>query len=161
MGKNVRSPWAKKLLIFAARFLVVSALLFILWFGGGMWYVYPMVSAARFLVRILGMPDSNLLISVGLFASLIPFISLMVISKGIKLPARLRKILVGLLVLCAWHLVGIIVLHLIAVCDYKSAFWKMVLAPSFVTLLHIFNVVLPFLLWFYFLGKTRIKKAIL
>ncbi len=99
--------------------------------------------------------------SLDLFSSPIPFISLMVISKGVKLRQRLSKIGIGLLVLFSWHLVATMILYLIITGQSELAVWKSVLLPSFRTFLYIFNLVLPFLLWFYFLGKTRIKKSVL
>ncbi|UCB51768.1 MAG: hypothetical protein JSV10_07205, partial [Candidatus Zixiibacteriota bacterium] len=100
-------------------------------------------------------------VGLDLFSSLIPFISLMVISKGVKIRQRLSKIGIGLLVLFSWHFAATMILYLILIGQSQAPVWRSVLLPSFRTFLYIFNLVLPFLLWFYFLGKTRIKKAVL
>jgi hypothetical protein len=162
MDKANRSTWARKLLIFFAKFLLVSLPLFAVWMVGGYFYISGVFFFVKSLADILGEQLPGLPLSLDLFSSPIPFISLMVITKGIKLRQRLSKIVIGFLVLFAWHSVATMILYLIITGGGDGeGFWKTVLEPSFRTFLYFSNLVLPFLLWFYFLGRTRIKKAIL
>lgn len=161
MDKTSRPAWARKLLIFFAKFLLVSLPLFVLWMVGGYFYISTVLFFVKSSVGVLGQQLPGLPMSLDLFSSPIPFVSLMIISKGVKLRQRLAKIGIGLLVLFSWHFVATMLLYLIIAGQSEFAIWKSVLLPSFRTFLYIFNLVLPFLLWFYFLGKTRIKKAVL
>jgi len=161
MDKTNRSTWGKKVLIFIAKFLLVSLPLFVLWLVVGYFYISAVLLIVKSSVAIFGQKLPGLPMSLDLFSSPIPFISLIVITKGIKLQQRLFKMGIGLLILFSWHLVATMFLYLIVTGDSQLAIWKSVLLPSFRTFLYIFNLVLPFLLWFYLLGKTRIKRAIL
>ena len=161
MDKTNRTTWARKLLIFFAKFLLVSLPLFVLWMVGGYFYISTVLFLVKSSVGVLGRQLPGLPMGLVLFGSPVSFISLMVISKGVKLRQRLSKIGIGLLVLLSWHLVATMILHLILTGQSQAPVWKSVLLPSFRTFVYIFNPVLPFLLWFYFLGKTRIKKAVL
>ena len=161
MDKTSRTTWARKLLIFFAKFLLVSLPLFVLWMVGGYFYISTVLFFVKSSVGVLGRQLPGLPMSLDLFSSPVPFVSLMIISKGVKLRQRLSKIGIGLLVLFSWHLVATMILYLILTGQSQTPVWRSVLLPSFRTFLYIFNLVLPFLLWFYFLGKTRIKKAVL
>jgi len=128
---------------------------------GGYFYIFSVLFVAKSSVQILGLRVSGLPMSLDIFSSPIPFISLMVITKGLKFRKRLSKTAIGLLVLFSWHFAATMILYLILTGQSQVPLWKSVLLPSFRTFLYIFNLVLPFLLWFYLLGKTRIKKAVL
>ena len=161
MDKTNRSTWGKKVLIFIAKFLLVSLPLFVLWLVVGYFYVSAILLFVKSSLVIFGQRLPGLPMSLDLFSSPVLFISLMIITKGVKLRQRLSKLGIGLLVLFSWHLVATMILYLIVTGDSQVSIWKSVLLPSFRTFLYIFNLVLPFLLWFYLLGKTRIKRAIL
>jgi hypothetical protein len=160
MDKNNRSAWGKRLLIFIAKFLLVSLPLFALWMLGGYFYIFSVLFVAKFFVQILGLQVSGLPMSLDIFSSTIPFISLMVITKHLKFRKRLSKVAIGLLILFLWHLVASFSLYLMMT-DSEVISSKIILSTSFRTFLYILNLILPFLLWFFFVGKNRIKAAIL
>jgi len=148
-------------LIFIAKFLAVSLPLFALWKAGGYFYIFSVIFVAKFFVQILGLQVSGLPMSSDILSSLIPFISLMVITKHLKFRKRLSKAVIGLSILFLWHLVAPFALYLIMIDDYEVVSSKTILSTSFWTFLYIFNLTLPFLLWFFLVGKNRIKAAIL
>jgi hypothetical protein len=160
MDKSGGSAWGKRLLIFIAKFLGVSLPLFALWMVGGYFYIFPVLLAARSLVQFLGLQVSGLPMALDIFSSTIPFISLMVITKGLKLPKRLSKVGIGLLALFLWHIVASVGLYLM-MADNEVTSSKTILSASYKTFLYILNLTLPFLLWFFLVGKNRIKAAIL
>jgi hypothetical protein len=161
MDKGNRSTSGKKLLIFIAKFFVVSLPLFGLWIGWGYFYVYPVLSVAKSSVQIFGLSGSNPPVSFDICSSPIPFISLMVITKHLKFRKRLSKVVIGLLILLVWHLVACIAFYLTMTDDSKLMLPQPVWFTAFITFIYIFNMTLPFLLWFFFVGKNRIKTAIL
>ena len=160
MDKSSGSAWGKKVLIFIAKFLGVSLPLFALWMVGGYFYIFPVLLVARSLVQIFGLQVSRLPMALDIFSSIIPFISLMVITKRLKLQKRLSKVGIGLLILFLWHIVASVGLYLM-MADNEATSSKTILSASYKTFLYIFNLTLPFLLWFFLVGKNRIKAAIL
>jgi hypothetical protein len=160
MDKSSGSAWGKRILIFVTKFLAVSLPLFALWIVGGYFYILPVLSVAEFFVQILGLQVSGLPMSLDIFSSPIPFISLMVITKHLEFRKRLSKIVIGLLILFLWHLAASMGLYLMMI-DHQVISSKAILYATFKTFLYIFNLTLPFLLWFFFFGKKRIKAAIL
>jgi len=161
MDKTNRSAWGKRLLIFIAKFLLVSLPLFGLWIGWGYFYVYPVLSIAKSFVQIFGLPGSDPPVPFDICSSPIPFISLMVITKHLKFQKRLSKVVIGLLILFIWHLVASVALYLTMTDDNKLILPQPFLFTAFITFLYIFNLTLPLLLWFFFVGKNRIKAVIL
>lgn len=160
MDKSSSSAWGKRVLIFIAKFLGVSLPLFALWMVAGYFYIIPVLFVAKSLVQIFGLQVSGLPMALDIFSSTIPFISLMVITKGLKLPKRVSKVGIGLLILFLWHIVASVGLYLMTA-DNEVASSKRILSASYKTFLYIFNLTLPFLLWFFLVGKNRIKAAIL
>ena len=160
MDKSSGSAWGKRVLIFIAKFLGVSLPLFALWMVGGYFYIFPVLLAAKSLVQIFGLRVSGLPMALDIFSSTIPFISLMVITRGLKLPKRLSKVGIGLLILFLWHIVASVGLYLMMTGNEPTSS-KIILSASYKTFLYIFNLTLPFLLWFFLVGKNRIKAAIL
>ena len=160
MDKSSGSAWGKKVLIFIAKFLGVSLPLFALWMVGGYFYIFPVLLVARSLVQIFGLQVSRLPMALDIFSSIIPFISLMVITKRLKLQKRLSKVGIGLLILFLWHIVASVGLYLM-MADNGVTSSTRILSASYKTFLYIFNLTLPFLLWFFLVGKNRIKAAIL
>ena len=161
MDKTTRSAWGKRLLIFAGKFLLVSFPLFIIWGRWGDRYAFQVTSAVVFFVDFLGLPVSELEIPIEIFTSSIVFISLMLISRGVSLLPRLSKMIFGLITLFLWQTVANLALCFLQVSDYQSPLYRMVLTPSLGTFLIVFNIALPFLLWFLLIGKKRVKAAIL
>jgi hypothetical protein len=160
MVKSSGSAWGKRLVIFIAKFLAVSLPLFTLWVLWGYFYVYPVSFLANSFVRILGFSLSRPPVPFDTCSSLIPFISLMTITGRQRIGKRFFGIAVGLLSLFLWHLAASMMLSLVTG-DYQLKPSAITLSTALIACLYIFNLTLPFLLWFFLVGKNRITAAIL
>jgi hypothetical protein len=160
MDKSSGSAWGKKVLTFTVKFLAVSLPLFALWMIGGYFYIFPVLFVAKSLLQVFGPQVSGLPMALDIFSSTIPFVSLMVITKGLKLRKRLSKVAIGLLILFLWHIIASVALYLI-MADNELTSSKTIWFASYKTFLYIFNLTLPFLLWFFLVGRNRIKAAVL
>lgn len=141
----------EKLWVFIAKFLLVSLPLFALWYWKGQtcyikildgFLTFVLITLFRLNIEYFSYP-------VDIFNNLIPFVSLMIITKDIKFKKRMSKLGWGLLVLILWHIVlsqAIYLLH----DQYQRAseLYEKLSVP-----LYLFSETLPFLLWILFAQK--------
>ncbi len=153
----------EKLWLFILKFILVSILLFALWHLTGAleprgtstpseelgWYLmflnhalsFLLIKIARFDILCFPVPRPMLI-------NLIPFISLMVITRGIKLKTRISQIGGGLLILIIWHMILTEAVYLLLDCRGTSPAYEKLSVP-----LYLFNGTLPFVLWIFFASK--------
>ena len=142
----------EKLLWFIAKFLIVSFVLFALWlwkvealylyFLNGV--IYPILTFFTLTIRYYYSPTE-------FFYSLIPFISLMIITQGVKLKKRLVYSVLGFLIIMGWHVLCYeIVFELHQRYLHRKRFLDFAMKPFY-----LFSAALPFILWLVFL-KNRL-----
>lgn len=130
----------EKPLIFILKVVALSLFLFILWYWKGEGYYLSVFNFLMHLIRTLGIKMKFLLCPKDTFNNLIPFISLIILTKEMQLKVRISKLVIGLLILIGGHIllsVGLTLLHE----DYPALHYK-ISYP-----LYLFNKTLPFLLW--------------
>jgi len=141
----------EKLLWFIAKFLIASFALFALWLWKGeevyMYFlngfVYPILTFLTFKIRYYYSPTE-------FFYSLIPFISLMIITQGVKLKKRLIYLGSGLLIIMGWHIFSYeMVYELHQRYLNRPRFLEFIMKPFY-----LLSGALPFILWLVFLRKT-------
>ncbi len=154
----------EKLWLFIAKFILISALLFVFWhltgalertgtstpFGEPGWYLMflnyvlslLLIKLAGFNIQYFPAPKPVLL-------NLIPFVSLMIITRGIKLKIRVSRLTWGLLILIGWHLVMTMAVYLLHEGYHvPSQAYEKLSVP-----LYLFSGTLPFILWILFANK--------
>jgi hypothetical protein len=153
----------EKLWLVVVKFILVSALLFVLWHLTGAlehggtsmtpgepgWYLMFLNYALSFL--LIKIASLNILCFPApkpMLINLIPFISLMIITRGIRLKARILQIVGGLLILIVWHMILTVTVYLLLDCRGTSPAYEKLSVP-----LYLFNGTLPFLLWILFARK--------
>lgn len=141
----------EKLWIFITKFLVVSLIFFALWhWKGQTFYVSILDATLKFvLITLLGFKIKFFSYPVDIFNNLIPFVSLMLITKEIKFKKRMTKLGWGLLILILWHIVlseSIYFLH--DQYEKTSSLYEKFSVP-----LYLFSETLPFILWILFARK--------
>lgn len=135
----------EKLWVFIAKFVGVSLILFVLWYWKGQdYYIKILDSFLTFvLITISGIDIEYFSYPVDIFNNLIPFVSLMIITRYMKFKKRMSKLGWGLLILVLWHIVlsqAIYFLH-----DQYQRTSE--LYEKFSVPLYLFSETLPFLLW--------------
>ncbi len=131
--------------MFIAKFVGVSLILFVLWYWKGQdYYIKILDSFLTFvLITISGIDIEYFSYPVDIFNNLIPFVSLMIITRYMKFKKRMSKLGWGLLILVLWHIVlsqAIYFLH-----DQYQRTSE--LYEKFSVPLYLFSETLPFLLW--------------
>lgn len=131
--------------IFILEVLALSLLLYILWYWKGQsHYLFILTCFLKYLFLNLGITANKLWCPTEYFINLIPFASLMLLTKGMYLWDRVRKLIIGLMLLVGSHVLLTTTLYLLHP-DYQSpptASYYRILIP-----LGLFSEVLPFLLW--------------
>jgi hypothetical protein len=130
--------------IFILKVLVLSIFLYILWYWkGGYYYLYVLDGFLLHLFRTLGIKIEVFRYQIDIFNNLIPFISLMLLTKDIQFKKRITKLVIGLLILIGCHILLFIESNLLQ-SDYqtRSVWYYRLNAP-----LCVFSQALPFLLW--------------
>jgi len=135
----------EKLWLFIVKFILISAPLFALWHWKGQdWYLVFLDHLYRWLfIEMAGFNIRFFAAPVDIFNNLIPFVSLMIITKEFKLKTRLSRLVWGLLILIVWHMVlteAVYLLH----DDYgvPSKSYEKLSVP-----LYLFSETLPFVMW--------------
>ncbi|MCK4225002.1 MAG: hypothetical protein KAX39_07460 [candidate division Zixibacteria bacterium] len=153
----------EKLWLFIVKFIVVSVLLFVFWHLTGAleptgtsvpsgkpgWYLMFLNHVMSFL--LIKMAGFNILCFPApkpMLINLIPFISLMIITRGIKLKTRIFQIVGGLLILIIWHMILTEAVYLLLDCKATSPAYEKFSVP-----LYLFSGTLPFVLWIVFARK--------
>lgn len=141
----------EKLWVFIAKFVVVSLILFAFWYWKGQSYYIKILDGflTVVLINLLGLNIEYFSYPVDIFNNLLPFVSLMIITRDIKFKKRISKLGWGLLILILWHIVlsqAIYLLH----DQYQKAseLYEKLSVP-----LYLFSESLPFLLWILFVRK--------
>ena len=153
----------EKLWIFILKFLVISLPLLALW----LWrlqdqYLILLNHILTFLlITLAGFNIQYFPAPFPIFINLIPYFSLMVITKGIRLKSRIIWLVVGLLILIGWHMVLTEAIYLVSLkYQIDSQQYEKFTIPLF-----LFSETLPFLLWILIARKQveglffREKKA--
>jgi hypothetical protein len=144
----------EKLLWFIAKFLIVSFALFLLWqwkienlyilFLNGV--IYHILIFLTFKIRYYYSPTE-------FFYSLIPFVSLMIITREVELKKRLLYLVLGFLIIMAWHIISYeIVFEL-----YDRYLHRRRLLDFAIKPFYLLSGALPFILWLILLRKTLWK----
>lgn len=141
----------EKLWVFIAKFVVVSLILFALWHWKGQTYYTKILDGflTFLLITLFGLNIEYFSYPVDIFNNLIPFVSLMIITKDIEFKKRMSKLGWGLLTLILWHIIlsqAIYVLH--DQYQMASKLYEKLSVP-----LYLFSETLPFLLWILFVRK--------
>jgi hypothetical protein len=140
----------EKLWIFIAKFLLVSLLLFGLWYWKGQdLYISLLDDSLYFFFHTLLGISSDFSFPKDIFNNLIPFVALMIITQGMKFKIRISKLGWGLLILILEHIILSKVIYLLYPGPgMESKWYEKVSVP-----LYLFSESLPFLLWLLFCRK--------
>jgi len=133
----------EKLLWFILKFLGVSFVLFIIWW----WKIqgFYLLAFENF-VELLWTDSKIPKSSIWIFSNLIPFASLMIITKGLKINERLKKLGWGILILILWHVVSVLIFF------YSTSIRLEPVRILFYTL-YFLSIALPFFLWLIFFRR--------
>jgi amino acid transporter len=141
----------EKLWIFIAKFVAVSLILFTFWYWKGQSYYIKILDTTltSVLITLLGFNIEYFSYPADIFNNLIPFVSLMIITRHIKFKKRMSQLGWGLLILILWHIIlsqAIYFLH--DQYQRESPLYEKLSVP-----LYLFSETLPFLLWILFARK--------
>jgi len=140
----------EKLWLFIAKFLLVSLPLFVLWYWKGQdLYISILDDSLYFFLHTLLGVNSDFTFPKDIFNNLIPFVSLMVITSGMKFKKRVTKLGWGLLILILAHVVLSKLIYLLCPEPGVVSRWYEKLSVPF----YLFSEALPFLLWILFARK--------
>jgi hypothetical protein len=134
----------EKLWVFIAKFLLVSLPLFVLWYWKGQdLYISILDDSLYFFLHTLLGVNSDFTFPKDIFNNLIPFVALMVITRGMKFKKRVTKLGWGLLILLLGHVIlSKLVYFLNPEPGVVSKLYEKLSVP-----LYLFSETLPFLLW--------------
>jgi hypothetical protein len=134
----------EKLWLFIVKFLVVSLPLFVLWYWKGQdLYISILDNSLYFFFHTLLGVNSDFTFPKDIFNNLIPFVALMVITRGMKFKKRVTKLGWGLLILILAHVVlSKLIYFLSPEPGVVSKLYEKLSVP-----LYLFSESLPFLLW--------------
>jgi hypothetical protein len=141
----------EKLLWFIAKFLIVSFVLFALW----MWkaeeiYLFFLNNVIYNILTFFTLKIRYYYRHTEFFYSLIPFISLMVITQGVKLKKRILYLALGSGAIMGWHIFSYeMVFEFHQRYLDKPRFLEFIMKPFY-----LFSAALPFILWLLFLRKN-------
>ncbi len=133
-----------KLLFYAARVILWSIGLFLIWewFLGNI-YLALVAQFAQMAFEILGRYKESCQFLAEAFYSLIPYLALGIAHK-LKISKKLKKLLYGSLILFGWH-----ILLSVLICEvYGSTDFRFVVFSELAFL--IFNGAVPMALWIWF-----------
>jgi len=141
------------ILIFIAKFLVASLILFPLWYWKGQYlYISILDNSLYFFFHTLLGVNSDFTFPKDIFNNLIPFVALMVITRGMKFKKRVTKLGWGLLILILGHVILAKVIYFLCPEPGVVSRWYEKLSVPF----YLFSETLPFLLWILFARKQVI-----
>ena len=141
----------EKLWLFIVKFLLISIPLFALWHWKGQVYyqVFLNYFLTYLLIKIAGFHIRGFPFPVPIFLNLISFVSLMVITRGIKLKPRIIWLVEGLLILIAGHMILIEAIYVIQLkYQIDSHAYEKLTEPLF-----LLSQTLSFVLWVLFARK--------
>jgi archaeosortase B (VPXXXP-CTERM-specific) len=134
----------EELWVFIAEFLLVSLPLFILWYWKGLdLYISILDDSLYFFFHTLLGVNSEFSFPKDIFNNLIPFVALMLITRGMKFKKRASKLGWGVLILILGHVIlSKLVYFLNPEPGVVSKLYEKLSVP-----LYLFSETLPFLLW--------------
>jgi hypothetical protein len=148
----------EKLWLFIVKFVLASVLLFALWYFTGAskfeganqkpgWYLMFLNHVMSFLlIKVAGLNIQYFPAPKPILLNLIPFVSLMIITKEIKWKTRLYKLALGLVILIGWHMVLTMLVYLLHEgYEMPAQAYEKLSVP-----LYLFSGTLPFILWILF-----------
>jgi hypothetical protein len=141
----------EKLWLFIAKFLLISVPLFALWHwkGQDLYLIIFNHLLTFLLIKIAGLAIRYFPAPVDIFNNLIPFVSLMIITKGFSLKTKLSRLGWGLLIMIGWHAVLTMAVYLLHEgYQISSQAYEKLSVP-----LYLLSETLPFLLWILFARK--------
>jgi hypothetical protein len=154
----------EKLWLFIVKFVLASALVFAFWrltgalegTGGSArssepgWYLVFLNHVMSFLlIKLAGFNIQYFPAPKPILLNLIPFVSLMIITREIELKTRLSRLVWGLLILIGWHMVLTMAVYLLHEgYGITSKAYEKLSVP-----LYLFSGTLPFILWILFASK--------
>jgi len=129
---------------FIVKFIWVSGPLFVLWYwkGQDQYLVLFNYALTFLLIKTAGFNLQYFPAPKDIFNNLIPFISLMLITRGIPSRKRVIWLVEGLLILIGWHMVLTEVVYFLGV---DSPTYDKFSVP-----IYLFSETLPFILWILF-----------
>ncbi|MFH0930953.1 MAG: hypothetical protein V1890_03330 [Candidatus Zixiibacteriota bacterium] len=134
----------EKLLPFILKFIALSLILFALWHWKGEYYYFLFFnSIVPPLLRLFGIELILSPLLVPLFYNFLPFISLILITRGLKPKEMLKKLSLGLFLIFLWQILLAEILFLIHTRIENPA------SPAFALyfILTLLNYSIPFALW--------------
>ncbi len=138
----------EKLWLFIVKFVLISLPLFALWHWKGQdsYLILFNYLLTFLLIKLAGLNIQYFPAPVDIFNNLIPFVSLMIITREIKLETRLSWLGWGLLILIGWHIVLTMAVYLLHEgYQITSQAYEKLSVP-----LYLFSETLPFILWILF-----------
>jgi hypothetical protein len=137
----------EKLWVFIVKFFLISIPLFALWYWKGEdgYLVFLNYALTFLLIKIAGFHLPYFPAPKDIFNNLIPFISLILITRSIPNRKRVLWLAEGLLILIGWHMVLTEVVYFLGV---DSPTYERFSVP-----LYLFSETLPFILWILFARK--------
>lgn len=140
----------EKLWVFIAKFVVISLVLFVLWHWKGLdIYISILDGSLYFFLHTLLGVNSRFSFPKDIFNNLIPFVALMVITRGMKFKTRASKLGLGLLILILEHVILSKTMYFLNPEPGVYHRWHDQLTVP----LFLFSETLPFLLWILFARK--------
>jgi hypothetical protein len=138
----------EKLWVFIAKFILVSVPLFAFWYWKLQdWYlVFFNHLLTLLLIKMAGFNIPYFPAPKDIFNNLIPFVCLMIITRGLELKVRLSRLFWGLAILLVWHMIlteAVYLMHDEA--GVPSPTYEKLSVP-----LYLFSETLPFVLWIIF-----------
>ena len=145
----------EKFLPFILKFTLVSLVLFALWHWKGEYYYFiffffPIVPP---ILYFLGLKFSPVRILIPFFHNFLPFISLILITRGIKIQARFQKLLFGLFLIFLWQVLLAEILFLIFGQTKDPTTIGLVSKIIYLSFL-LLNWCIPFILWLILARKS-------
>ncbi len=140
----------EKLWWFIVKFVLVSLPLFAFWvWKGEAWYlVFLGQSLSVLLIKMAGLNQMCFPAPKPILLNLIPFSSLMIITRGIKLQPRVIRMAAGLVILVFWHMILTEAVYLLLDCQGTTPAYEKFSVP-----LYLFSGTIPFILWMLFAPK--------
>lgn len=138
----------EKLWLFIGKFILISVPLFALWHWKGQdWYLILFNHLLTFLlIKLAGLGIQYFPAPKDIFNNLIPFVSLMIITRGIEPKTRLSRVAWGLLILIGWHMLLTMAVYLLHEgYGITGQAYEKLSVP-----LYLFSETLPFVLWILF-----------
>jgi hypothetical protein len=145
----------EKLWVFIVKFLLISVPLSLLWLWRGQTYylIFLQHALTLIVIKIAGFHVKGFPFPVPIFLNLISFVSLMVITRGIKLKPRIIWLAEGLLILIAGHMILIEAIYAIQLkYQIDSHAYEKLTEPLF-----LFSQTLSFVLWILLARKQVVE----